>query len=96
MADSFGDLISETVSAADNLSQSVLQVRDASGQIESTAERQNEMAARTASAVQQLTASIREVAEHARETNRITANADQAANNARPAVKSHATRRNLR
>ena len=79
MADSFGGLIRNTVSAADNLNISVSQVRESSGQIENATERQNEAAARTASAVQQLTVSIHEVAEHARETNRITAGADQAA-----------------
>lgn len=79
MADSFAALIRNTVSAADNLSDSVTQVRDASGQIEGATERQNDVAARTASAVQQLTVSIHEVAEYARETSRVTANADQAA-----------------
>ncbi len=79
MADSFGELIRNTVSAAGNLSQSVLQVQGSSGEIENATERQNEAAARTASAVQQLTVSIHEVAEHARETNRVTAEADKVA-----------------
>lgn len=79
MADSFGELIRNTVSAAGNLNQSVLQVQDSSGEIENATERQNEAAARTASAVQQLTVSIHEVAEHARETNRVTAEADKVA-----------------
>ena len=77
MADSFGELIRNTVSAADNLNLSVLQVQDSSGQIEKATERQNEAAARTANAVQQLTVSIHEVAEHARETNRVTDEADK-------------------
>ena len=79
MADSFGELIKNTVSAAGNLNQSVLQVQDSSGEIENATERQNEAAARTASAVQQLTVSIHEVAEHARETNRVTTEADKVA-----------------
>ncbi len=79
MADSFGDLIRNTVSAAGNLNQSVLQVQGSSGEIENATERQNEAAARTASAVQQLTVSIHEVAEHARETHRVTAEADKVA-----------------
>ncbi len=79
MADSFGELIRNTVSAADNLNLSVTQVQDSSGQIENATERQNEAAARTASAVQQLTVSIHEVAEHARETSRVTDTADKVA-----------------
>jgi methyl-accepting chemotaxis protein len=79
MAESFGHLIRNTVSAAGDLTQSVVHVLECSGQIESATEKQNEATARTASAVQQLTVSIHEVAENARETDRITASADKAA-----------------
>ena len=77
MAEGFSGLIKNTVLAADNLNSSVMQVHDSSGHIEKATERQKEAVVRTASAVQQLTVSIHEVAEHARETNRVTAEADK-------------------
>ncbi len=79
MAESFGELIRNTLAAARELNGSVDSVNASSRQIESATERQNEAAARTASAVQQLTVSIHEVAEHARETDRVTVEADRAA-----------------
>ena len=79
MADSFALLIGNTVAAASDLTRSAEQVHDSSAQIESAAEKQNEAVARTASAVQQLTVSVHEVAENARETDRVTARADEAA-----------------
>ena len=78
MAESFGELIRNTLAAARELNGSVDSVNASSRQIESATERQNEAAARTASAVQQLTVSIHEVAEHARETERVTVEADRA------------------
>jgi len=79
MAESFGELIRNTLAAAKELNGSVDSVNASSRHIESATERQNEAAARTASAVQQLTVSIHEVAEHARETDRVTVEADRAA-----------------
>ncbi len=78
MAASFGGLIRDTLVAARELNGSVDRVNASSRQIESATERQNEAAARTASAVQQLTVSIDEVAERARDTERVTVEADEA------------------
>ncbi len=78
MAESFGELIRNTLAAARELNGSVESVNASSRQIETATERQNEAAARTASAIQQLTVSIHEVAEHARETDRVTVEADTA------------------
>jgi methyl-accepting chemotaxis protein len=79
MAENFGRLIRATISAAGDLEQSVDYVRDSSSQIENATEKQNEAAAKTAGAIQQLTVSIHEVAEHTRETDRVTGTADKAA-----------------
>ena len=79
MAESFAGLIRNTLSAARELNDSVDGVHAASRQIEHATKRQSEVAARTASAVQQLTVSIHEVAEHARETERVSIDADRAA-----------------
>ena len=79
MAESFGHLIRNTLVAARELNGSVDSVKTSSRQIENATKRQNEAVVRTASAVQQLTVSIHEVAEHARETDRVTVEADRVA-----------------
>ena len=79
MAETFAGLIRgngqaarAVVEASDNLARASQQVEHASG-------RQSEAAARTAAAVQQMSVSVAEVAEHARETARMTEEADAAA-----------------
>ena len=79
MAESFAGLIRNTVAASGDLSVAVEHVRASSRQVEDASGRQSDAAARTAAAVEQLTVSIHEVAEHAQETARIAGEADGAA-----------------
>jgi len=79
MADSFEALTRNTLGATGQMAQSVEQVHQSSREIESAAERQNASIARTASAVESLSVSVRAVAQHALDTDRIAAEAQHEA-----------------
>lgn len=79
MAETFTGLIRGTAGAAGQVALAVDELQASSAQVEAASGQQTDAAARTAAAVQQLTVSITEVAEHARETARMAEAADTAA-----------------
>jgi methyl-accepting chemotaxis protein len=79
MAESFSQLIKETMDAADAVTSSAGLVARSGARVESGSARQSDAASRIAAAVEELTVGINEVAEHAKETAGVSAKAEVAA-----------------